>query len=306
MTLVELLVSVSILSIIMAISIGIFVSQYKTYRSSHSSKTSQSDAQKAFSMIKEDIALAGWGVKPQLAFFFLDGGANQADEIYINDTTLIGIVPDNATRTASNLAKMVDSNCAACRSYTGTDGTGTLDIDGDGESDFASLPVLVWSEAGKTTIRDTNSGGVLTAAVPTGSLVTPSVRYCVDDGVEDHGCHPESSSEQWVLRREGRDTGGARQPMAENVVDLQVSYMDDGNNTYGTTGAPQMNPFDPSTIKWVDLTIITRSTDRVRSTYDTNSCRPSAGNHSGSTALSDCGYEYRAYTTRITPFSSIK
>lgn len=307
MTLVELLVSLGIIAVIMGISIGIFVSQYKSYRGSHASKSSQSDAQKALSFIKEDIALAGWGVMPQMAFFFLDGSANQPDQIYVNDATLLGIFPDDATKTANNLVKMVDSNCAACRSYTGTDGTGTSDIDEDGRSDFASIPVLVWPAGDNATIRNTNSSGNLTAAVPAGSLATPAFHYCVDDDNNTHACYSASSTAvHRVLRREGRDTGGALQPMAENVVDLQVVYQDDGNNTYGTDANPQMNPFDPGKIKWVDLTIVTRSSDRVRSPGDANSCRPPAGNHQGSTALVDCGYEYRVYTTRITPFNRIK
>jgi hypothetical protein len=316
MTLVELIVAIGITAIIMGISIGIFVSQFKNYRSSQASKTSQSDAQKALSLIKEDIALAGWGVKPQMAFFFLDGGSNQPDQIYVNDATLIGIFSDNATKTTNNLLNMVDSNCAACRRYTDTNGTGTSDIDGDGKNDFANVPVLVWTTGGNATIRDTDSGGKLKAAVPAGSLVTPAYHYCVDDGDATHSCYSTSpTAVHRALRREGRDTGGALQPMAENVIDLQVVY-GDGNTTYGTTAAPQMNPFDPSKIKWVDLTMITRSLDRVRSPCDPNSCRPAAGNHPGSTApnpntcastpQSDCGYEYRAYKTRIIPFNSIK
>lgn len=303
----ELLVSLGIVAVVMGITIGIFVSQYKSYRGSRAAKTSQSDAQKAFSFIKEDIALAGWGVMPQMAFFFTDGGANQPDQVYVNDATLLGIFSDNATKTANNLGKMVDSNCAACRTYSGTTGAGSTDIDGDGSSDFAGIPVLVWPNGDNATIRNTDSNGNLTIAVPTGSLVTPAFHYCVDDGNATHACYSSSQTAvHLTLRREGRDTGGALQPMAENVVDLQLVYQDDGNNTYGTDANPQMSPFDPSKIKWVDLTIVTRSSERVRSPADTSSCRPAAGNHQGSTASVDCGYEYRLYSTRITPFNRIK
>jgi type II secretory pathway pseudopilin PulG len=304
MTLVELLISVGIMTIIMGISIGIFVGQFKSYRSSRSAKSSQGDAQKALSIIKEEIALAGWGVKPQMAFYFLDGGASQPDQIYVNDTTIIGVFPDNATKTTRHLLKMVDSNCAACRGYKGTSWTGNLEID-DGKSDFDGVPALMLTGDNATPGNDLSS--ILASAADNGTLVTPAFHYCVDDGNATHSCYsPTPTAVHRALRREGRDTGGALQPMAENVVDLQVVYQGDDNVTYGTTAAPQMNPFNPSKIKKVDLTIVTRSSDRVRSPSDPNSCRPRAGNHSGSTAATDCGYEYRAYTTRITPFNSFK
>lgn len=317
MTLVELLVAVGITAIIMGISIGIFISQYKSYRGSHAAKSAQTDNQKALDLIREDIALAGWGVQPQMAFFFLDGGANQPDQIYTNDTRLIAVDPNNAAATTSNLLPMVDSNCGACRRYSGTTLlSGTLDIDGDGASDLKSgTPVLLWTGS-NATIRSINgSAGGLSAAVPANSQGSPAIHYCVDDGNSTHNCYQALDTQHLSLLREGRDSNGTLQPLAEDVVDLQVAYTDDGNNTFGGLGCAgsgtasgncQMSPFDPSKIRRVELSVVTRSRDRIRAIADASSCRPAVANHLGSTATADCGYEYRTYTARITPFNSIR
>ena len=74
MTLVELMVAVGVTTIIMALSTLIFMSQYKSYRTSHATKTTETDIQKAVEYVRDDVTLAGWAVKPQMAFYFVDGG----------------------------------------------------------------------------------------------------------------------------------------------------------------------------------------------------------------------------------------
>lgn len=313
LTLVELMVAVAITAVVMTISVGIFVNQYKSYRSGHAVKSSQSDNQKAIDMVKDDLALAGWSVSPSLAFYIRDGGANAPDDIYVNDPSLIPVDLGNSTkttRTTQRLVHMVDSDCAACGRYAGQTLQTTLDIDEDGQNDLKDLPVvIVWNDStSQATVDSTNSAGNLATAASGRVWATPAIRYCVDNGDVANNCTPSGSSETLVLRKHSKHTGG-RQAMAEDVVDLQVVYQDDGNNTYGNSGCStcQMASFNASKIKWLDVSIVTRSRDRVRSMQDAGSCRPAVGNRQGASYGSDeCGYEYRTYTTRITPFNRLQ
>lgn len=298
LTLVELLVAIAITSIIMAISIGIFISQYKSYRAGNAVKTSQADSQKAIDMLRDDFALAGWSVKPEMAFFIRDGNSTGPDEIYINDASLISIDPGNSTKTTASLVKMVDRDCAACAQYQGTGAlpSSSLDIDGNGNTkEFETVPVIIWHiDTNQATSGKTDSSRNLTTAISNG-MVTPAIRYSVNTA-------------NATLGREARDTSGS-QPMAEDVVDLQVVYQDDGNNTYGNSGCStcQMTAFDAGKIKRIDLNIVTRSRERTKLPQDPTSCRPACGNRAAAAVGSaECGYEYRVHTTRITPYNRIQ
>ncbi|NWG75216.1 MAG: prepilin-type N-terminal cleavage/methylation domain-containing protein, partial [Rubrivivax sp.] len=253
MTLVELMVAIGITAIIMGMSVLVFQRQYSSYRSGHAVKTAQTDVQKSLELIKDEFASAGWSVKPEMAFFFRDGGNNTADDLYLNNTSLI-YVGDNDTQAERELILMVDSDCGGCMLYSGKNPINGLDIDGDGVDDLDEVPVLVLQDT--QVYNDSTSGTGALATTPAGTVerwVTPAIHYCVDDGVN---CHPASSEETNVLRRE-TDSGG-RVTFAENVVDLQVVYMDDSNATYGesgcTGGACQMSPFEASRIRWVEVT----------------------------------------------------
>lgn len=302
LTLVELLVAIAITSIIMAISIGIFISQYKSYRAGNAVKTSQADSQKAIDMLRDDFALAGWSVKPEMAFFIRDGNSTGPDEIYINDASLIFIDDDNSTQArikrTARLVKMVDRDCAACAQYQGTSAlpTSSLDIDEDGNTtEFKTVPVIIWNiDTNQATSGKTDSSRNLTTAISNG-MVTPAIRYSVN-------------TVNATLGREARDTSSS-QPMAEDVVDLQVVYQDDGNNTYGNSGCStcQMTAFDAGKIKRIDLNIVTRSRERTKLPQDPTSCRPACGNRAAAAVGSaECGYEYRVHTTRITPYNRIQ
>lgn len=298
LTLVELLVAIAITSIIMAISIGIFVSQYKSYRASNAVKTSQAGSQKAIDMVRDDFALAGWSIKPEMAFFIRDGNSTGPDEIYVNDASLISIDSGNDTKTTEHLVKMVDSDYAGAAHFSGNSvvATSSLDIDGDGNTtEFKSVPVIIWNtDTNRANFGQTNDSRNLASAISNGWVI-PAIRYSVN-------------TTNATLGREARDTSGS-QPMAEDVVDLQVVYQDDGNNTYGNSGCStcQMAAFDASKIKRIDLNIVTRSHEKTKLPQDPTSCRPANGNRAAATAGSaECGYEYRVHTTRITPYNRIR
>ena len=329
MTLVELMVAVGITTVVMALSTLIFTGQFKSYRTGHAVKTTEADIQKAMELVRDDLTLAGWGVKPQMAFYFVDGGNTTADQIYVNDIALIN------SQNATQVLLMVDSGltrCGGCRRYAGAspdsiDHGGSLNITGHSTTHpdlDDAVPVLVWADDGNQTRWRTISGNSGGFAPTTGfsvqeRWVTPAIQYSVFDDATSH-----VSS----LRRLDKDTSGA-QPMAEDVVDLQVVYGDNsttptptsswtppsvaGANMYGALNCAginrcQFSPFDASTIRWVNLFVVTRSAERTRPADDpgTGSCRPAVANRSaGTVAGGECGYTYRVYVTRITPMGNI-
>jgi Tfp pilus assembly protein PilW len=333
MTLVELMVAVGITAIIMILSTMIFMSQYKSYRTSHATKTTETDIQKAVEYVRDDVTLAGWGVKPQMAFYFVDGGNSSPDQVYVNDISLMD--PNNTKQ----MQVLVDSfgldQCGGCRKYQGNSPVtstaegcnnstvtyNNLDINCDGSTkELESMPVLVWASGNNATrVRTTDgAGNLLNAGFSTEKYVTPAVRYSVDN----------STTAAPSLLRWARDTAGA-QPMAEGVVDLQVIYGDSSANPastsdhlgIGTTGNPdnstaihprygkqgctagtdcQMGNFDSSSISWVNLYVVTRSAERTQDPNNLSTCRPAIANRSAGNATT-CGYEYRVYVSQITP-----
>lgn len=299
MTLVELLVAIAITSIVMAISISIFVKQYESYRRGEGARTTQTDSQFAIEMLKEEVSLAGWSVYAKMALYVEDGGTTNADRIYIND---ISVIDPTVT---TQLQKMVDSACAACTTMSaGANSTSYVTL-GNGTSAFSGIePVLYWtSGTGLATTRTTGSSNGFAATI-TGT-VTPAIEYCADGGNSSR-CTPADTTERWTLRKFSHSTGGQMLAVASDVADLQVTYSD-GTTEYCASGAAcPMAPFDASKIQWIRINVVTRSRDRTRPTTEAGSCRPAVANRlAGTNATRDCGYDYRTYTTTIGPLVNV-
>jgi hypothetical protein len=330
MTLVELMVAIGVTTIIMALSTMIFMAQFKSYRSGHAVKTTEADIQKGLELVQDDVKLAGWGVKPEMAFYVTDGGGNGTDRITVSDNTVID------SQNATQLLLLVDSGimrCGGCRRYQGlnkdsTDHGGSGDINGDLKADLSNGPVLVWAEDGNQTRVRTVAGGSVGSAGALDSdagfgvserWVTPAIQYFVSDN---------ATTRISALYRHDRYTGVASQPVAEDVVDLQVIYGDNstsppstnvwtpasvaGAAMYGALNCAGVNrcqysPFNAGNIRWMNLYMVTRSTERTKPADDTGSCRPAVANRSaGTVAGGECGYTYRVYVTRITPMGNIR
>ncbi len=318
MTLVELLVAVGVTSIVATLSIAIFLGQFSHYERGKSVKQTQEAGQGTMELLKSEIMQAGWSVMPEMAFFFEDGGPNSPDRLYVNDTRLIDLSMPAERR------MMILEECPGGQQILGGFNSSSpriqkLDIDDDeldGDATGQDFKSAVWqyviSNDGVLKIGKINgiAGGnqLSLDRVLGGTYLAPAVYYCVDDG--NAVCHP-AGSEHNVLRRSDRESGG-RQPIAENVVDMQIAYQDVNNNWYGEAGCAgagvgfgfcDFTPFDPKQIKLIRLSIVTRGRayqgDRVN---DPLYCRPSLENRAGAAPGSaECGYIYRTYSTVIQP-----
>ncbi len=312
MSLVELMVAIAITGVVMTLSLAIFTGQTRSFKRGQETKEIQETSNLYLDFLKRDLAQAGWSVRPEMAFYFKDGGNSTADEIYVNDTTLIDLDSQNGT----GIRLMTEGNgWGGCAEITSGSGTASvtvsrLDINEDDTYDFkanvthyviSDLTSLVpgvnkvariTSSAANPLVLDRNLGG---------SYVAPAVYYFVD-------------GTSHILRRSDRSSGGA-QPFAVNVVDLQVAYRDMSGNWYGVSGCAgtgvgpgsgspycSMDPFDPYPINLIRLTLVTRTPNPVGVHNELKYCRPAAENRSGASLNSnECSFVYRSYTVTIRP-----
>lgn len=328
MTLVELMVAVGITAIMMTLSISIFMSQHKSYVNIQDANQAQETMPAAMEILKRDLMEAGWSVTPKMAFYVEDGGATSSDKIYMNDISIIDILPrlpDNR----SDLRIMVDRRrraCPGCRSFpsgwAGPDDSMTfasedeLDINlldtkssDNGTPDFNDEGMYVITDTDNVTHKiakiSSISGGTITFDRDVdGTFIAPAIYYEVDN-------------DNSTLRRSDRNTGGA-QPLAENIADLQVAYCvaasPDGcsdpsvNWHCNGIGSCPTDSFDPTKIQMVRLTLVIRNAHRDKSLENNPKyCRPARENREA-TDTSDavlkekeCGYKYRTYTTQFVP-----
>jgi prepilin-type N-terminal cleavage/methylation domain-containing protein len=319
MTLVEMMVAIAVTGLVMALSVGIFSAQVRSYSRGREVKEIQEINQESVEILRRDVAQAGWSVMPTMGFFAEDGGDNGSDKLYINDTSVITFDSRFDTNELGLLVSVNTTDCPGCASVVGTPSTSVklskLDIDNDSVDDFKAggQYVIADSETNKVakvlSVTPGTNSLTLDKSI-SGKYLAPAITYCLDDGTDASGCH--ASGSKWVLKRSDRGTGGTFQPLASNVVDFQVAYQDNEGYWYGLAGCKNTgksantycarNPFDPSAITLIRLSLVTKTADAVGDgTNNPKSCRPAVENHLAGTDTSDCGFVYRTYTTTILP-----
>jgi len=320
--LVELMVSITVTLAVMTLTVSIFMGQYKSYVKRTDANKIMESTPPVAELLKRDLMLAGWSVRPEMGFFFEDGGTNGTDRIYFNDSTIIDEDhPDE-------INKFMQEDCSGCLQIETLNQLPRLDIDDEeGDQDDATgkdfvkgvYQFVMTSTGNSRTVRlggsdpeDTSTAVEFfsTANAPVylavGTFVAPAIYYCLDDG-NSAQCHPDGSPSQWVLRRSDRNSAGL-QPMAENAVDLQVAYRHITGVWYGTAGCEDRGDcapafFSSAEIDLVRLTLVTRSSHRDKALINNATyCRPTVENRTGAALGSDeCGYTYRVYSVQVKP-----
>jgi len=203
-----------------------------------------------------------------------------------------------------------------------------FDIDGDDKLDYKENKYVISDTTDPTkkiaVIQSAIGSSLACKTAIEGSYVAPTIYYCADDGTNS-SCGTISDP-KYTLKRSDRATSGL-QPITGSIVDLQVAYEDTDDFWYGTSGCSgsgvgtsgkcSRNPFDPTKIKLVRLSVVTRSweedqngvygnRDRDQSRVnDPNYCRPAVENRTAATVGgSECGYIYRVYTVLVQPRST--
>ena len=347
MTLVEMMIAIGITSVVMTMSISIFIGQFKSYHRGKNVKEAQQSGLEVLSLLKSDMMEAGWSVSPRMAFYFVDGGTvDGSDTIVLNDTSLISLSNNPNARflvLASDYPGCVTMNGSGSSSIT----VPVLDLNGDLKNDFK--PAARQYVISDGTVGSQKIGRITTIAGTTlsldssltGTMVAPGILYCVDEPTNVACRDGNDDAPGYSLHRSDRSSGG-RQPLAENVADLQVAYKDDNDGAcsinatqaacdaadgcgwlngqctgywYGKAGCAGQgtgagfctrDPFDPTRIGLIRLTVVTRSSQQVDGAQtNPNYCRPAVENRTGAPGvLADCGFLYRTYSALIQPRSN--
>jgi hypothetical protein len=170
-----------------------------------------------------------------------------------------------------------------------------LDLNGDGP-DFkgGSYQFVITdstdpnSKTARIVSADNNTGTINLTNGVAGKYIAPAVYYEVD-------------AASAALRRSDRSTSG-RQPLADNIVDLQIAYQDKEGTWYcdedPASDCP-LDPFDPIQIQMIRLTLVMRGPHKVlENTSNPTYCHPDVENRVGG---DECGYRYRVYTVEFMP-----
>ncbi len=298
MTLIELMVVIVIMLICLMAVYNIFIAQQKAYVREGAITEAQEVGQQLLNMLRKDIIMAGYGVDKKLAIYIEDGGNSNADRLYVNDWEFID---DNELLNGIYGQTSFAGPTSSLSSVThDLDNDGTDDIKDYISGNNAQRVITDYVGANSEThkvARIASSGsdnyalkkanGANTSVSIKGSYVAPAIYYEV---------YYNASTKTYYLRRSDKSSGGC-QPLADNVVDMQIAYKDKNGNWYcdGTNTCP-MNPFNPENIALLRVSIVMRTSKKTSKTSNTG--RPSIENRIAGPADE---YTYRVYTTEIAP-----
>lgn len=280
-TLVEILVVIVILLFVVSALYNTFSFQRRVKFRESTLIDLQETGQLVLNLIAHDLMMAGYGVNKKLALYIYDGGSNSSDKLFINDWTFLD--EDELLGGIWGQTKIL---AGAGTSLITLD---TLNIDKDGRQEFkGGVSQFVISDTtsfnkkvAKISSIDNNTKTLSLDMSLDGNYLVPAICYEIDNN---------------ILKKSSRDTGG-RQPIANNVVDLQISYQDIEGNWYCTNATSNcpMNPFNPEKIALVKVSIVVKTDKR---TSISSNPWPLENRSDGPY---DPNYSYRTYSVEIAP-----
>jgi len=273
-TLLELIIAIVISVIVMAAANAIFTGQHKSYVKSSSVKEMQESIRAALEILKSDLMTAGYGLdNKDLALCIVDGGSSGPDKIYINYSDFLSdteILSD--TLGSTNIISISGSTVTV----------GTVDLDSDSTADFkANYGVITDNTNVTNKAAEVNGVGAANITLASGyslsgNYIAPAVNYRIDTA--------------------NAELEKNRQPLAGNIVDLQVAYRDKDGHWHcdgGTYSCP-MSSFKPEDIKLLRVSLVAR-TDKKDLGWSSVG-RPAVENR---TAGSTDDYFYRTFTILV-------
>ena len=287
LTLVELMVVLVILLMVVGAIYQTFSFQRATKARESSLIETQEKGQLVLNILARDLMMAGYGVWKKLALYIEDGNTTGPDKIYINDWTLF----------YTNDTQLLNGLWGQTKIVSGSGSNSIvveeLDINKDNETDFKPnvyqfiiSDALDHKVARITEVNDSLKSLTLDRTIG-GTYVAPAWYYEIS---YDH------TKKTYTLRKSARDTGG-RQPLADNIVDLQIAYRDTEGNWYcdGVGNCP-MTPFDPEKINLIRLSIVVRSEKKTKISHN-----PWPLENRQEELPYDSAFSYRVYTVEIAP-----
>ena len=245
----------------------------------------------AVEVMRKAVLNAGYGVDRKMALYIEDAGdGNCCDRLFVNfwdfldDRELLNDVwgyteMTGTTPCTSCSVKELDiDNCTICDDDCYK--TNCLEFK-RGMYAITDVP-----QVAKITGVDTDTGVLRLDPAVSGEKIAPATLYFVGDSDACGGS---------ALKINSRRTSGG-QPMTCGIVDMQIAYQDENGVWYcAGNGTPcPMNPFDPTRIRLVRLTLVIRSSSKVKGGGGVVKAE------NGPLWGGD-GYNYRAYTVEVAP-----
>lgn len=251
-TLVELMISMFILSVVTTQLFMLIISQRRTYASHENTLEAQEDGRLATQMILFDIRMAGYMVPREAGLSSIDGATTASDVLCVSDSTII----DDSTITDVNehFDRAVPTADVGAAAVSVTVSTGELDIDEDGDDDFIEGRGVIISNGDDThcaQITSIDAGAekiTFTPRTPAGFDATlPDVRVVP--------AHIYQVTASGLLRNTVL--------LSPNIEDMQVEFGvdNDGNGLVEGAEFPihDLAGFDVSLVRGARLSLVSRS-----------------------------------------------
>jgi prepilin-type N-terminal cleavage/methylation domain-containing protein len=267
-TMAELMVAVVILAVITTGALLVFTTQHQTYVGQERVLEVQQDARLVTEMVLADVRLGGFLVPKNTGIGGIDGGASAPDIICMSDPSVLDEAEIDTANARFGGARLQSTlgNDAPTVSLVAS----TMDIDGDGDADFAVGSGILVSDGSDThcaRVTGINAGNVtFTPKTPAGFSVGTGAGRAVPAVIyELNGTTLRRNS---VL-------------LSTQIENLQVEYAidldDDGTIGAGEFPVHDMTASDPDLIRGARISVIARTPAEDPSFR--SSGMPAAGNH---------------------------
>ena len=266
-TIAELMVALVIMVIVTSQALLMFTTQHRTYVGQGQTNDIQHEARLIIEMMLSDIRMAGFLVPDGTAISGFDGGTNDPDRICVSDPSVItdAVIEDAVGPLAgASLGAILGATAGTVNLVAST-----MDIDGDGNDDFADGAGIIISDGTRHhCARITGPGASgpnflpLTPtgfSIPAGSRAVPAVIYeLTNNGLLRNGVVLSTQVENLQF---------------EYAVDL------DGDGVIGGGEFPihDVEARDPTLILGVEISVLTRTLEEDPTNL--SSRMPAAGNH---------------------------
>ncbi len=282
-TMIELLVAVVIMSVVTSSALMVFMTQHKTYMGQERVLAVQQDARLVMDIMLADVRMAGFLVPPATAISGRDGGTGGADALCVSDPSIFAeaqITGATAAFQGARLSASMDNGDTQATLVTAS-----MDIDGDGDADFANGAGIIIADGNDThcaRITNVNANVItFTPATPGGFDVSTGTGRVAPAVVYELG--------GTTLRRNSV-------LLSTQVENVQVEYAIDSNGNGQIEGGEF--PLDtivgesPARVRGIRLHVIARSPLEDED-YRGNGL-PAAANHTGGAAD---GFKRRRFTS---------
>ena len=278
-SLVEMLISMVIAIIMVAVMYSFFTNQHRTYVVQDNVADMQQNARMALLTVFRNVRMAGYGVPTTCAMAAINNVAGP-DGIFVSDASAIQTLPDSEIF----FAELTANANAGDSSITLT----TTDIDDNGTDDFVNRGALIITDG-------TNTEGLVIA-----STVGNTVTFVAPFLQNNYPADITRVVPAIFYNVAGGNLLQDNQPLAFDIEDLQISYQDANGTWYcnapGASPPTDVPPADIASIRVVEINVLART--KAEDASETRFTQPSIKDHSvGSSPQT--GFRRRLLTTRV-------